>query len=66
MYVCVCNAIREEELRKAARQGTNCAKRAYAELGRKPKCGLCLPQARNLIAQEGLAISRKEYSALSA
>ena len=66
MYVCVCNAIREEDLRGEARKGTVCAKRAYAELGRKPKCGLCLPQARNLMAQEGVALSRKEYAALSA
>ena len=27
-----------------------CAKAAYAQLGRKPKCGQCLPFARNIIS----------------
>ncbi len=50
MVVCVCNAIKEQELREAARDGElRCAKSAYARLGRKPKCGQCLNFARNII-----------------
>jgi bacterioferritin-associated ferredoxin len=50
MVVCVCNAIRERDLRDVARDGQlRCAKAAYAQLGRKPKCGQCLPFARNII-----------------
>ena len=50
MVVCVCNAIRERDLRDVARTGQlRCAKAAYAQLGRKPKCGQCLSFARNII-----------------
>ena len=51
MVVCVCNAIRERDLRDVAKDGQlRCAKAAYAQLGRKPKCGQCLPFARNIIS----------------
>ena len=51
MVVCVCNAIRERDLRDVARDGQlRCAKAAYAQLGRKPKCGQCLSFARNIIS----------------
>ena len=51
MVVCVCNAIRERELRDVARSGElRSAKAAYAQLGRKPKCGQCLSFARNIIS----------------
>ena len=51
MVVCVCNAIKESQLRDVARSGQlRCAKAAYAQLGRKPKCGQCLPFARNIIS----------------
>ncbi len=62
MIVCVCNAIREEDLRGVARRGAcggqgqmACPKRAYAELGRRPKCGMCLDFARSIIATEAVA-----------
>lgn len=52
MVVCVCNAIRESQLRDVARSGQlRCAKAAYAQLGRKPKCGQCLSFARNIISE---------------
>jgi len=52
MVVCVCNAIREREVREAARSGADCPVEAYASLGRRPRCGQCLPFARELIAEE--------------
>lgn len=55
MVVCVCNAIREREVRDAARSGAECPIRAYASLGRRPRCGQCLPYARELIADERAA-----------
>lgn len=55
MIVCVCNAIREEDLRGVAQrsggQGQACPKRAYAELGRRPKCGMCLDFARTVMSE---------------
>ena len=52
MIVCVCNAIRESDLRKAAREGASCPTTAYRAFGRKPRCGQCFSFARDLIAAE--------------
>ena len=52
MIVCVCNAIREEQLRAEARKGATTPARAYAQLGCKAKCGSCLPFARRVIDEE--------------
>ena len=50
MIVCVCNAIREKDLRAAVRCGSEKPADVYARLGRKPKCGQCLSFAKDLIS----------------
>ena len=52
MVVCVCNAIREKDLRAAVRNGSDRPSAVYAQLGRKPKCGQCLSFARAIIESE--------------
>ncbi len=52
MIVCVCNAIREDELRATARQGAPCPRTAYKSLGCQVQCGTCLPCAREVIEEE--------------
>jgi bacterioferritin-associated ferredoxin len=52
MYVCVCNAIRESELRSAAVRGPGDAEAVYAALGRRPNCGSCLDDAEAIVQQE--------------
>ena len=52
MYVCICNAYRDAEIREAARSGLRCAHKAYAALGGGPRCGRCLPAAQDLIDRE--------------
>lgn len=52
MIVCVCNAIRETDVRKASRNGASCPTSAYASLGRRAKCGQCFSFAREIIAAE--------------
>ncbi|MET0180186.1 MAG: (2Fe-2S)-binding protein [Novosphingobium sp.] len=52
MYVCICNAIRETELRSTARAVTGSAEQVYAALGRKPKCRTCLTTAAAIIGDE--------------
>lgn len=52
MVVCICNAIREQDVRKAARNGARSACQAYRTLGRQPKCGQCVPFARAIIDEE--------------
>ena len=55
MVVCHCNAIREREVRDAARAGCGNPLDAYATLGRRPRCGQCIPFARALIDEERAA-----------
>nr|WP_047166740.1 (2Fe-2S)-binding protein [Sphingomonas sp. Y57] len=55
MVVCVCNAIKESQVRDAARKGANCPRSAYEALGRRPRCGQCLPFARSIIDEESVA-----------
>ena len=49
MYVCVCNAYRDTEIRAVAQAGVRCARTAYQQLGNGPQCGRCLSFAQGLI-----------------
>ena len=52
MYVCVCNALKERDVKAAARAaGKPCPRAAYAQLGARVKCGQCLPFAREVVEQ---------------
>ncbi|MGF7154655.1 (2Fe-2S)-binding protein [Novosphingobium gossypii] len=61
MYVCICNAIRETELRCAARRCRGNAEAIYGAIGRPPQCRQCLDEAEDIIADEhasaGMGIS---------
>lgn len=52
MILCVCNALREADVRAAVRGGATCPFSAYKALGSKPKCGQCVPAARTLVNEE--------------
>ncbi|MBX7496830.1 (2Fe-2S)-binding protein [Qipengyuania sp. 6B39] len=52
MYVCICNAIRESELRRAARHVSGDAEACYAALGKRPACGTCLDEAESILLEE--------------
>lgn len=52
MYICICNAIREDDLRRAALGCGGDAEAAYASLGKRPNCGQCLGEAGKIIEQE--------------
>lgn len=49
MIICVCNAIREEEIRGVASCGARCPRSAYAALGCEPQCCTCLDYAQEII-----------------
>ena len=50
MYVCVCNALREDDIATAAVEFPDAtAEEVYAELGAQPDCGTCLIFARHVI-----------------
>lgn len=52
MYICICNSIRECELRKAARTCSDGVDAVYAALGKQPKCGQCLDEAAHILIEE--------------
>ena len=52
MYVCICNAIRETDLRDAARSSCGDADAIYAKLGKTPQCGQCLDEAAEILIEE--------------
>lgn len=51
MFICVCNAIRESDLRRAACRAGGDAEAVYAALGKRPQCGSCLDDADAVIEQ---------------
>ena len=62
MIVCVCNAIREDELRAVARKGATCPLEAYKALGCEPECGCCLNCAQEVIDDEHATSARRKSS----
>ena len=55
MYVCICNAIRENDLRRAARRCGGDAEAVYAAIGKRPNCRQCLDEAEEVIFEERVA-----------
>nr|WP_298895225.1 (2Fe-2S)-binding protein [uncultured Altererythrobacter sp.] len=52
MYVCICNAIKEADLRQMARKTSGDAEAAYAAMGKRPNCGTCLSEADAILFEE--------------
>lgn len=52
MIVCICNALKEKEVRTAARDGARNPIKAYRKLGCKLQCGQCIPLAQRIINNE--------------
>ncbi|BBC74236.1 ferredoxin [Altererythrobacter sp. B11] len=52
MYVCICNAIREKDLRTAARCTRADAASVYGMMGKRPQCGQCLDEAEDILTEE--------------
>jgi bacterioferritin-associated ferredoxin len=52
MYICICNAIRESDLRSAARGQNGDVEALYQKLGHQPRCRKCLIMAQQIVATE--------------
>lgn len=52
MYTCICNAIRETDLRRAACKTQGDAEAVYAAMGKRPNCGQCLEEANSIVDEE--------------
>jgi bacterioferritin-associated ferredoxin len=62
MYICVCNAIKECELRAAARQVPGDADAVYASLGKTPQCGQCLDDAALILIEERASARNRQLA----
>ena len=49
MYICICNAVTEREIRGAVELGCRSIEDLRRDLGVTGCCGKCLPDARNLL-----------------
>lgn len=55
MYVCICNAIREADLREAARALPGDVEAVYTALGHIPQCRQCFEDAEGILTEERAA-----------
>jgi bacterioferritin-associated ferredoxin len=51
MYVCICNAITDKQIRKAAKSGATDLWQLQAELGVATGCGSCMDAASEILAE---------------
>lgn len=51
MYVCVCNAFTDRDVRTHAEHDACTVSTIYRSLGVNPKCGKCVPLVRQLMRQ---------------
>ena len=51
MYVCVCNAITDREVRAQAEQEGSTVSSIYRGLGKTPSCGKCAPLMLQMLRQ---------------
>ena len=63
MYVCICNAIRESDLRHAARTSRCDVEGLYARMGKHPQCAQCLEDAEDIVAEERSVAAERHLQA---
>lgn len=57
VYVCICNALTDRDIRRATRAGATTVKEAFAALESAPQCAKCFAQARRLIVDTRLEMA---------
>ncbi|MBR9825149.1 MAG: hypothetical protein GYB36_05010 [Alphaproteobacteria bacterium] len=51
MYVCICNALRDQELKDAAAQpGVKTPACVFKSFDKRPQCGRCLPDVAEIVS----------------
>ncbi|HEY3917418.1 MAG TPA: (2Fe-2S)-binding protein [Stellaceae bacterium] len=49
MYICLCNALTERQVRQAAACGDGSAEGVYRSFGTQPRCGKCVPLVEGIL-----------------
>jgi bacterioferritin-associated ferredoxin len=58
MYVCICSAVTDKEIRNAVKAGANDLAALQTELGVAINCGSCADDAAQLIRENRSAVQR--------
>ncbi|MGH3390152.1 MAG: (2Fe-2S)-binding protein [Actinomadura sp.] len=56
MYVCICNAVTEDDVRSCVAAGAGSAKEVRAAFGMQPGCGTCTKRLCGLVSQGRSAV----------
>lgn len=59
MYVCLCRAVTDRQIRESVENGANSFREVREELDVGTCCGRCVPEARELIDQTLATIASK-------
>ena len=52
MYVCICNGIRESQVKQAIREGSKTPDQVQAKTGCGADCGSCIHRVNKMLEQE--------------
>ena len=53
MYICICNAVTDKDIRRAARAGATTVSDLQEHLGVASNCGSCMEDAAAILSSEG-------------
>lgn len=60
MYVCICNALTEKQIRTVVGQDGCTTAKVYVRLGCAPQCGKCVPYVREMVNEHRAAANAAE------
>ena len=63
MYVCICNAVTDKQIRKAAREGCTSLRELSCQTGCATSCGKCARIAREILDDEMRSQDEKNAAA---
>lgn len=66
MYICICNAVTEQEIRLAIARGAANLTRLRRDLGVGARCGKCKAHARGLVQEQSRGEASEEIPACQA
>jgi bacterioferritin-associated ferredoxin len=52
MYVCLCNALTDRQLRQHLARGVRSVSMLYRACGTEPQCGKCVPLVRQMLRED--------------
>ncbi len=61
MYICICNAVTDKDIRKAAKAGVNSLSALQEEMGVAVNCGSCADDAAAILRECRSSAESKRY-----